>query len=200
MDIQGLDYNTQRDRLVMPEYGREVQRMVEHAISLPEKAEREACAKAIVRTMERMNPQVRQEADYQQKLWDQLAIMSDFKLDIDWPYDVSEARKMQVSPEPIEYPRQHIPIRHYGSMVFELFEKLESMPEGPERDELAALTANQMKRDLVQWSHGSSDDEKVVSDLAKYTHGVIQLDLNTFRFAKVEQSLPNERGGKRRRR
>lgn len=200
MDINGLDYNTQRDRLVMPEYGREVQRMVEYAVGLPDKAARQACAAAIIRTMERMNPQVRQEADYQQKLWDQLAIMSDFKLDIDWPYDISGARKMQVSPEPIAYPRQQIPVRHYGSMVFELCEKLETMEAGPERDALAALTANQMKRDLVQWSHGSSDDEKVVSDLAKYTHGVIQLDLHHFRFDKVEQPVSNERNVKRKRR
>ena len=78
-------------------------------------------------------------------------------------------------------------VRHYGNMVFELFEQLKSMPEGPERDELARLTANHMKRDLYQWSHGSADDEKVIADLAHFTDGVIQLSPNKFVFEKINE-------------
>ena len=81
MNIKGLDYNTQRERLVLPEYGREVQKMVDYCMTLPTKAERQRCAESIVTTMERMIPNVRNSAEYKQKLWDQLALISDFKLD-----------------------------------------------------------------------------------------------------------------------
>jgi len=159
MNIKGLDYNTQREKLVLPEYGREVQNMADYAVGLKSKAERLRCAYTIVATMERMFPQVRESADYKQKLWDHLALMTDFKLDIDWPYDVSEANVILDKPKPVPYPMSRIPVRHYGSMVFELFDQLKTMEPGPERDHLVALTANQMKRDLVQWSHGYSDND-----------------------------------------
>ncbi|MBM6993068.1 MAG: DUF4290 domain-containing protein [Prevotella sp.] len=184
MNIDGLDYNTQRESLVLPEYGREVQNMVNHALSLPDKAERQRCAETIIVTMERMFPQIKESADYKQKLWDHLALMSDFKLDIDWPFDVSQAKTMSTKPEPMGYPMQRIPVRHYGRMLFDIFEKLKTMPAGKEQDALVRLAANQMKRDLMQWSHGYSD-EKVADDLARYTDGKIQLDLAKFKFDKI---------------
>lgn len=187
MNIQGLDYNTKREKLVLPEYGREVQKMVEYAIGLPTKEERQQCAETIISVMDRMETRAHTDEGYRRKLWDHLALMSNFKLDIDYPYDVSEAKKIAAKPEPMEYPMKRIPVRHYGNMVFELFDKLKSMPAGDERDALMALTANQMKRDLVQWGHGSSDDEKVASDLARFTDGVIQLDLDKFTFDKVSE-------------
>ena len=185
MEIEGLDYNTQREKLKMPEYGREIYNMIRHAMSLPTKEERQKCAETIIRIMDRMFPENRSNEQYEQKLWDHLAIMSDFKLDIDYPYDVSEAAKINTKPEPIEYPMTHIKVKHYGNMMFKIFDTLKSMEPGPERDRLAAMTANQMKINLMQWSHGSSDDEKVVSDLAKFTDGVIQLDLDNFKFDKI---------------
>ena len=186
MNIEGLDYNTQREHLVLPEYGREIQRMVDHAVGLPTREERQRCAETIVAVMERMVPHTG-EQDFKRKLWDHLAIMSNFQLDIDWPCDISQAAKIATKPEPMEYPMQDIPTRHYGYMMHELFDKLKTMPEGPERDELARLTANHMKRCLYQWSHGSADDEKVASDLARFTDGVIQLDLKTFTFEKINE-------------
>ena len=185
MNIEGLDYNTQREKLALPEYGREIQRMVDHAKTLPDKKERQRCAQTIVAIMDRMFPQNRQNADYKHKLWDHLALMSNFELDIDWPYDIHQAADITPRPEPMPYPMKDIAVRHYGYMVFELFDKLKQMPPGKERDELARVTANQMKRNLMLWSHGSSDDEKVASDLARFTDGKIQLDLSTFKFEKV---------------
>ena len=185
MNIEGLDYNTQREKLALPEYGREIQRMVDHAKTLPDKKERQRCAQTIVAIMDRMFPQNRQNADYKHKLWDHLALMSNFELDIDWPYDIPQAADITTRPEPMPYPMKDIAVRHYGYMVFELFDKLKQMPPGKERDELARVTANQMKRNLMLWSHGSSDDEKVASDLARFTDGKIQLDLSTFKFEKV---------------
>ena len=185
MNIEGLDYNTKRERLVLPEYGREIQNMVDYAVALTDRTERQKCAEAIVRIMDRMFPQNRENEDYMQKLWDHLVIMSDFKLDIDYPYDVSQAKEIDTTPEPLTYPMKNIPVRHYGNILFEIFEQLKHMDAGEERDELIRVTANQMKRNLVQWSHGSSDDEKVAYDLARFTDGKVQLDLDTFQFDKV---------------
>ena len=185
MNIEGLDYNTQREKLALPEYGREIQRMVDHAKTLAEKKERQRCAETIIAIMDRMFPQNRQNADYKHKLWDHLALMSNFELDIDWPYDIDQAATITTRPEPMAYPMKDIAVKHYGYMVFELFDKLKQMEPGKERDELTRVTANQMKRNLMLWSHGSSDDEKVASDLARFTDGKIQLDLSTFKFEKV---------------
>lgn len=186
MNIPGLDYNTKRKKLILPEYGREIQKMVDYCMTLPDRDERLRCAKTIVDTMERMNPQVRQNDNYKQRLWDQLALISDFKLDIDWPVDVSQAHVIHEKPQPMKYPMSKIPVRHYGKMVFELLDKLKNMQPGPERDELMALTANQMKRDLTLWGHGLSDNEKVADDMARFTDGKIQLDLSNFRFDRID--------------
>ena len=199
MNIKGLDYNTQRERLVLPEYGREIQLMVDHAISLPTKAERQRCAETIITTMMRMSPYAKDSADFKQKLWDHLAIMSNYKLDIDYPFDVSQAHQMQAKPAPMKYPMSRIRVRHYGKLVMEACDKLKTMEPGRERNELVRLVANQMKRDLTQWSHGSNDNEKVASDLAQFTDGAIQLDLSTFVFNKVvrENDRPTPKKKKR---
>lgn len=195
MNIQGLDYNTQREQLVLPEYGREIQNMVDYAIGLEDRQERLHCAEAIVAIMDRMFPQNRNSENYQQRLWDHLAIMSRFALDIDWPYDVSQAKQMSEKPGPMDYPMKRIPVKHYGTMIFELFDKLKDMEDGPERDELIRVTANQMKRNLQQWSHGTVDDEKVASDLARFTDGKVQIDLSKFKFDKMndKEFTPNKR-------
>ena len=150
MNIEGLDYNTQREQLILPEYGREVQKMVDYAVTLEDREERQRCAETIIGIMERMFPQTQGTADSKQKLWDHLAIMSNFKLDIDYPVDINEAKRIMKKPQPMGYPKLTNPIKHYGSMMFELFDKLKSMEPGPERDELTRLTANQMKRNLIQ--------------------------------------------------
>jgi hypothetical protein len=185
MNIKGLDYNTQREKLVMPEYGREIQKMVDYAVGLPDKAERQRCAETIVQLMESKNSQIQESDDYEQTLWDHLYLMSHKQLDIDWPFDVSEAEKIASKPEPMKHPTGGARLRHYGLLIEELFEKLKTMPEGEERDELVRLTANQMKRNLATWGHGSVDDEKVADDLARFTDGKIQIDLSNFRLDNV---------------
>lgn len=187
MNIEGLDYNTQREKLVLPEYGREVQNMVDHALTIEDRSERQRCAETIVAAMERMAPRTDNDNNQKQKLWDHLALMSHFQLDIDWPYDISQAQKMAEPPQPVAYPMTEIPVRHYGKMVFELFEKLKTMPRDKEYDELVRITANQMKRDLLLWSHGSADDEKVADDIARFTDGKVQLDLQKFKFDKMSK-------------
>ena len=148
--------------------------------------------------MERMFPQSKENADYKQKLWDHLAIMSDFKLDIDYPVDISKAKSMEQKPQPIGYSKEKNPVKHYGSLVFQLFERLKTMPAGKERDALTKLTANQMKRNLIQWSHGSNDDEKIISDMARFTDGIIQLDLDKFKFDVSVAKEPVDKKKKKR--
>ena len=198
MEIQGLDYNTQREKLLMPEYGREIQKMVDYAVSLPSRQERLKCAKSIVRMMLTKVPQIRENANYEQTLWDHLYLMSDKQLDIDWPFDVSGAEKIHSKPQPIPLPQNRIKLRHYGRLVEELLVKVKGMPAGEQRDELVRQMANQMKRDLLTWGHGSADDEKVADDLARLTDGVIQLDLGKFKFEKVTAITPED--GKKSRR
>lgn len=198
MNIKGLDYNTQRDKLVMPEYGREIQKMVDLAVGLPTKDERNRCAKTIIRQMENKNPQVRTSPDFEQTLWDHLYLMSHKQLDIDWPYNVDEAEKIHSKPQPVKYQQGEGNYqRHYGRLLTEIFEKLKTMPAGDERDELVRQTANQMKRDLVAWGHGSMDDEKVADDLARFTDGIIQIDLSSFRFDAGQKPVEGKRNRKR---
>lgn len=187
MDIKGLDYNTQREKLVMSEYGREIQKMIEIACELPTKEERLRCAQTIIRLMETKNPQLRDNEDFEQTLWNHLYLMSHRELEIDWPFDISEADNIMAKPKPMALPKNDVKLRHYGKLVEELFVKLKTMPAGEERDTLVRYTANQMKRDLAQYGHGSMDDERIASDLARYTDGVIQLDVN-FKFEKISNT------------
>ena len=189
MDIQGLDYNTHRDKLLMPEYGREIQKMVDYAIGLTEKSERQSCAQEIIRMMETKVPELRDNVDFEQTLWDHLYLMSHKQLDIDWPYDVTAAEKLQNKPNTSPLPQESMRMRHYGKLLEQLFERLKSMPEGEERDALVYYTANQMKRNLTTWGHGSMSDEKVADDLARYTDGIIQLDLSKM---KLEKAIATE--------
>lgn len=202
MEIKGLDYNTQREPLMMPEYGREIQKMVDVAVALPDKGERQRCAESIVKMMGTKVPQLHENSDYERTLWDHLYLMSHKKLDIDWPYDVAEAEKILSKPEPMKLTGhgERVQLRHYGHLIEELFVKLREMPPGEERDELVRITANQMKRDLATWGHGSMDDERVASDLARFTDGKIQLDLNHFRFERVAPADNAPEPGKKKKR
>ena len=193
MNIEGLDYNTQRERIKLNEYGREIQQMVDYCVTIPDREERQVCAEAIIDTMRKMNPSDQNINDRMQTLWDHLALMSDFKLDIDYPVEITTAEQMASKPEPVAYPNTRIPVRHYGRALFELFETLKTMEPGEERDTLVRMTANQMKRCLLLWGHGNGDDEKVADDLARFTDGVIQLDLDSFRFDKIDvQSIAQQ--------
>ena len=198
MNIPGLDYNTQRPRLVLPEYGREVQRMVDLCRQLPDRDQRLACAKEITRLMLTRVPSLRQNQNYQQTLWDHLYLMAGGDLDIDWPMSPEGAKVMDERPQPVPLDKSRIRLRHYGRLVEELCKRLRDMPEGDERDELAWLTANQMRRMLIDWGHGSMDGERVLSDLADMTDGRIQIDVSQFQFEEYHPQ-PAQPSGKKKR-
>lgn len=188
MNIKGLDYNTKRETLLLPEYGREIQRMVDYAIGCPTRDERNACANTIVRMMGTKVPNATETNDGVRALWDHLYIMGRGQLDIDWPYDMSEAVKITQKPQPMPIRKNHVKLRHYGHLVEECFDILKTMPNGRERDKLIYLTANQMKRDLAIWGRGTMDDERVADDLARFTDGCVQLDINNMRLERVQET------------
>lgn len=198
MDIQGLDYNTEREKMRLKAYGRDIQQMVEHAITLPTKAERQKCAEDIINTMKRVVPSQQSYKERTPMLWYHLALMSDFKLDIDYPVEFEHEDKMATPPEKIEYSKQSVPVRHYGKLLFAMFDKLKEMPEGQMRDELAKETAEQMYRSLASWGFGSVNKERVVDDLARYTDGKIQLMPDEVRIRAVSGINQQATGKKKR--
>lgn len=187
MNKIGLDYNTTREKLVLPEYGREIQQMVDYCVELEDRKERQRCAESIIKIMDRMFPETEAWKPWAETLGSSRH-HEQFPTRHRLSFDVSNAAKIAKKPETVEYPNLRIPVRHYGAMLFEIFEKLKHMEPGKERDELVKLTANQMHRNLMQWSHGSCDEQKVAADLARFTDGKIKLDLKHFVFEKVKET------------
>ena len=155
-----LEYNTQKEKLVLPEYGRNVQQMVDHCMTIEDREERNRCATAIVDIMRNLFSHQRDMEDFNKMLWNQLAIMSDFRLDID-------------------YKLQPLRIRHYGKNIEQLIDIASSMPEGEEKLALSLMIAHHMKKLLYQNNPEGVDDEKVLKDLAHFSHGQIVLDSAT---------------------
>ena len=195
-----LTYNTHRPRLVLPEYGRAIQRMVDHCLTIPDREERTLCAYSIINTMARIQPKVKEQEDWKQILWDHLAYMSDFKLDIDYPVEVSAPDKFSSRPDKVPYPGQHILYRHYGKDVEMIIAKAMEMPEGPERDELVNLVANHMKKLLLAVNKDSVDDAKIFKDLAEYSHGMLRIDPETTRLHEFKIIAPAPAGKKKKKR
>lgn len=196
-----MTYNTQREKLILPEYGRGIQEMVDICLEIEDREQRQRCAETIIAIMATMNPGVKQQPDYQHKLWDQLAILSDYRLDIDWPFEMPQREEMNAKPKPLKYPMQRIRFRHYGHLTEAFLKELRELPEGPEREQLSARMANYMKRSLYNWNRDAMDERKVEADLDFYTEGTAQLPEN-FRYSSVTGGkLPkNETGKKKRKR
>ena len=173
-----MKYNTQEKALPMPEYGRAVQKMVDHAITIEDRAERQRCANTIIAIMGNMFPQLRDVAEFNHKLWDHLAVMADFKLDIDYPYELVDPTTLHPTPERLDYPKGNIRYRHYGRCVEEMLKKACEMPEGDERLELVRLIAAQMKKEYILWNKDSVEDARIIEDIREYTNGVISLNEN----------------------
>ena len=196
MQLDGLDYNTGREKLRLKAYGRNIQQLVESCMTLPTKHERQLCAEEIITIMRRAIPSTQNQKDRIPVLWYHLALMSNFKLDIDYPVDIVREDKMATPPDRIEYTnKRRMPIRHYGRLLFDMFQQLKEMPQGAARDRLVQITAGQMYRSLVMWGMATADKEKVASDLARFTDGVIQIDPQDLRF---EVSGGNSRKKKKR--
>lgn len=176
-----MEYNTQQRRLPLPEYGRSVQNMVDHALTITDREERQHCAQTIINIMGNMFTHLRDVPDFKHKLWDHLAIMADFKLDIDYPYEVVKKENLNSRPQSLSYPDTRIRYRHYGRMLEKLIQKLSDYDEGEEKKHLIMLVANQMKKNFQAWNKEVIDDKKIFEDLSYYSKGTIQLTEETIR-------------------
>lgn len=170
-----LTYNTRQKQLVLPEYGRNIQKMVDHCLSIEDRQERTQCAHAIVRAMGNLFPELRQ-GENVHKLWDHLMIMSGFQLDVDFPCEVVGREQLQTQPDTVPYMQSPMRYRHYGRLTQAMIAKAVEMPVGPERDELVVLLANQMKKQMLAVNPDGVDDGRIFRDLADMTHGEIRLD------------------------
>lgn len=183
----------------MPEYGRCVHDMIRHAVSIDDKELRQRCAETIVGIMANMQPELRQQPDFMHRIWDHLAYISGYQLDVDYPFPVTKLGEEGERPQPLNYPMKNIRQRQYGYLLEKTLEQLAEMPEGEERDVLLAMTANQMKQSLFDWNRDAMDEEKIATDIERYTHGKVRLDLSQFHFSPVQMTSRQIEGKRRKR-
>ncbi len=193
-----MEYNTQRRRLPLPEYGRSVQNMVDHALTITDRAERQRCANTIINIMGGMFPHLRDVPDFKHKLWDHLAIMSDFKLDIDYPFEVVKKEELAVKPASIPYPHKRIRYRHYGRFLQELVQKAVELENEAERKHLINLLAIQMKRSFTNWNKDGVEEQKIVDDLREYSDGKIDLKVEDLYWGEPQRTYYNNNNYQRR--
>jgi hypothetical protein len=155
--------------------------MVDHALTIEDREERQRCANTIVNIMGGMFPHLRDVPDFKHKLWDHLAIMSDFKLDIDYPFEIVKREELEMKPGKIAYPDKAIRYRHYGRFLESMIKKLSEMEEGEEKQALLQLLAVQMKKNLNNWNKEGIEDQKIVDDLREYSNGAINLKVEDLR-------------------
>lgn len=158
-----MDYNTSREKIMMPEYGRLVQNLVEFAAAQPERETRQHLAECIVKIMANCNPQNRNVPGFRHKLWDHLAMISKYSLDIDYPFPITP-QDAAAKPKPIPYSHNNIRYRQYGHLVGTLLNKISEMPDGEERDELARLADDYIDRCTAMWEDGQGDDRRKDAD------------------------------------
>lgn len=160
-----MDYNSNRKKLLLPEYGRHIQKMVDHCVTIDDLEQRTKCAHSIIVNMGNMFPHLRDVNDFKHKLWDHLAIMSDFKLDIETPFDLPEKSTLYSRPEKLPYNNQRIKYRHYGRTIEKMIDKAVEMEDGEHKRHLILLIANNMKKSLILWNKDFPGDERVFSDI-----------------------------------
>ncbi|EJX05901.1 hypothetical protein EVA_05994 [gut metagenome] len=183
-----MEYNTQQRTLPLPEYGRSVQNMVDHALTIEDREERQRCANTIVNIMGGMFPHLRDVPDFKHKLWDHLAIMADFQLDIDYPFEIVKKEELNAKPEHIPYPQSNIRYRHYGRILEGLVKKAAEYPEGEERKQLLQQIANYMKKCFMSWNKDGVEDQKILDDLCEYSDGTIRLLQEEFPLDEPERN------------
>lgn len=191
-----FDYNTTRSRLILAEYGRNIQNMVKYILNLPTKEERNKYAQAVIDLMGFLNPHLRDVADFKHKLWDHLHIISDFKIDVDSPYPKPSPEAAQIRPQHIGYPQQKIKYMHYGKTVEKLIERA-IREENPENKAVMVQNiANFMKMAYVQWNKDNVADEVILKNLFDLSNGLLTLGENV-NLNKVEfKDKSNRNNGK----
>lgn len=166
-----IQYNTEKDGLLMSEYGRVVQDMISHCMTIEDRQERLLCAKSIISAMASLGQEKLANPEVQSKLWNHLALISDFNLDIDYPVEIIPKAEATMRPSAMSLPQGKIRHRHYGRIIEEALAKLQEMPDGEERNALIQQTADRMKQNLFTWNPDVMSEEKVANDIDQYAKG-----------------------------
>lgn len=198
-----LEYNSERSKLFIPEYGRHIQKMVEHAVAIEDEKERNKVAKAIISVMGNLNPHLRDVPDFQHKLWDQLFIISDFKLDVESPFPKPSPEMLSEPPEPLGYPQNFPKYRFYGNNIKRMIDSALKFEDGELKEALIYTIANHMKKCYLNWNKDSVDDKVIFNHLYELSDGKINLkekeeDLSDASNLVKENKVPRKNtGGKK---
>jgi len=179
-----LAYNTDLENLMIPEYGRNIHKMVEHAKKIEDREERNKCVKAIVKVMDLINPNTRNNnnsEEHQQKLWSHLFIISNFDLDVDTPYEKTSKDSYQTRPEKVPYPSNDIKYGHYGKIMEDMVKAATEFKEGEEKQKLVKHIANLLKTSYLQWNRDTVNDNLIVKQLEELSGGKLTIETDQFR-------------------
>lgn len=175
--------------MALPEYGRNVQKMVDHIKTLADRDERNRAAKTIIQIMGNLNPHLRDEGDFKHKLWDHLSLIANFELDIDSPYPTPEKEKLFEKPNQIPYQQEDIKYLHYGRIIELMIDAAGELEDGEEKEYLTTLIVNQMKKSYVTWNRSQVADEVIISDLNFLSGGRLKVTEGV-RILEVKELLP----------
>jgi len=188
-----LVYNTQQPHLIIPEYGRNIQKLIEYACAIKNKEERNNVANAIIAIMGRLNPMLRDITDFRHKLWDHLFIISNFKLDVDSPYPIPSKEILTTKPERVKYPAAKMKFKHYGKAVERLIEKASAMKSGEEKTAFIEAIANLMKKSYLVWNRDTVSDSVILQELEDLSKGKLKVSEN-FRMTSTYDILAKTKG------
>jgi hypothetical protein len=170
-----LEYNSERPLMIIPEYGRHIQKLVDHCLALETKEERDKMAKSIVDVMGNLQPHLRDVPDFKHKLWDQLYIMADFKLDVESPYPQLSKAELKEKPERLAYPKSASRYRYYGNNIQTMIDIALSWEDGDKKDALVFTIANHMKKCYLNWNKDTVDDVIIFKHLYDLSDGKLDL-------------------------
>jgi hypothetical protein len=193
------DYNSSRKKLILPEYGRNIQKMVNHIKTIEDREERNKAARTVIGVMGNLNPHLRDVNDFKHKLWDHLAIISDFELDIDSPYETPKKESLQSKPNKVAYNQHSIKYKHYGRSIVLMIKKAVELEDGDEKNDLIRMIAYHMKKSYLTWNREAVSDEEIIMDLKTLSAGRIEvkedLKLPETKEILAKNRPPKKKGG-----
>lgn len=173
--VQYLEYNAERPPLIIPEYGRHLQKLIDQAVAIEDRDERNKIAKYIIQVMGSLNPHLRDVPDFQHKLWDQIFIMSDFRLEVDSPYPIPSREVLQLRPDPLAYPQKSPKYRFYGNNIKYMIDVANNWEDGELKSALIKVIANHMKKSYLSWNKDTVTDAVIFEHLYELSGGKIDL-------------------------
>ncbi len=184
-----MEYYTTKNKLILTEYGRNIQQMVEYAMTIEDRNERTRCVKTIINIMGNLFPHLRDVNDFKHKLWDHLAMMSNYQLDIDYPYEVVKPEQLQTPPDKVPYPNRDVKYRHYGKNLPNFVQAACQMENAEESERLVGILANQMKKYFVTWNKDAVEDQKIFEDIEELSNGQLKPNENTLKLKESKEFI-----------